>query len=325
MLSPSMLQLPHLPEGHFVWLWTPAWGALLWWLWSRVSRRQTLLWAAFAGTLHLTPASAQVLGATAAITEMAGDVPPAFWVLQGLNVAAFGMILGTLYAVLRRVAHARQMQAVLAERRRIADDLHDGVGSRLVALLASQSPKSTGSDELSMALQACLLELHMTVDDLDDQRSATAVERLAHLRYRLQPAFDRLGVRLVWHISAAAQACPLAPETSMQICRVAQEALSNALRHSHASRVELRFGPQPGRTHGLVLEVRDDGCGIVAPGAGPSDALGKGLRSMRTRANAVHGELAITNGVPHGLCVRLLIPCEEAAAGSMPTPIASMP
>ena len=325
MLSPSVLQLPHFLEDQFVWLSISAWGVLLWWLWPRMSRRRMLLWCALAAVLHLTPLVAQLIRAVSAITVLAGDMPVAFWALQGLNVVALGLILWSWYLAQSRVARLRQVQAVLAERRRIANDLHDGVGSRLVALLASQRPCAAGPDELAMALQACLLELHMTVDDLDDQSSSTIVERLAHLRYRLQPAFDRLGVTLVWNIGTGAQtqSCPLSPETAMQVCRVAQEALSNALRHSRASRVELRFGPQ-GRTRGLALEVRDDGCGLDASADLPADQMGKGLRSMRTRADAVHGDLAIMDVAPHGLCIRLLIPCEEAAPGSTQPALASM-
>lgn len=324
MLTPQVFHLPHLLEDQYVWLSIAAWCVLLTWLWPRISRRRVLVWAALAGALHLTPVTAQVIRATSAITVLAHDMPFTFWALQTVNVMVLGMIVSIWYVTQRRRTRCQQVQAVLAERRRIANDLHDGVGSRLVALLASQDPKKGAEpDGLSMALQACLLELQMTVDDLDDQTSATAVERLAHLRYRLQPAFDRLGVALVWDIASAAHTRPLPPETTMQICRVAQEALSNTLRHSRATRVELRFGPQ-GRTHGLMLEVRDNGRGLGASADEPPEQLGKGLRSMRARADAIGGELAVMDIAPHGLCVRLLVPCEEAPAASTPPPSESM-
>lgn len=314
MLTPQVFHLPHFLEDQYVWLSIASWCTLLTWLWPRIPRRRVLMWAGLAAAMHLTPVTAQVLRATSTITVMAHDMPATFWALQVLNVVVLGMIVSIWYFSQRRVARGRLMEAVLAERRRIANDLHDGVGSRLVALLASQDPKAaTAPDSLSMALQACLLELQMTVDDLDDQTTATAVERLAHLRYRLQPAFNRLGIALVWDIAASAHARPLPPESTMQMCRVAQEALSNALRHSHASRVELHFGPQSG-AQGLVLEVRDNGRGIGAAAGQPPEQFGKGLRSMRARADAIGGELAVMDIAPHGLCVRLLVPSQ--AAGS---------
>ncbi len=318
MLTPEVFHLPHFLEDQYVWLSMASWCVLLSWLWKRIPRRRVLMWAALAAAMHLTPVTAQVIRASSAITVMAHDMPVTFWALQALNVVVLCMIVSIWYFSQRRVARGRLVQAVLAERRRIANDLHDGVGSRLVALLASQDPKTAAApDSLSMALQACLLELQMTVDDLDDQTSATAVERLAHLRYRLRPAFDRLGVTLAWDISDAAHDQPLPPETTMQICRVAQEALSNALRHSRATRVELHFGLQSAPRR-LVLEVRDNGRGIgIGAAAGqPPERLGKGLRSMRARAEAIGGELVVADAAPQGLCVRLLVPCEPGKEAS---------
>ncbi|QNK67292.1 sensor histidine kinase [Variovorax sp. PAMC26660] len=324
MFTPQVFHLPHFLEDQYVWLSIASWCVLLTWLWPRVSRRRVLTWIALAAALHLTPVAAQVIRATSAITVLAHDMPVTFWALQGVNVLVLGMVVSIWYLSQRRVARYRQVQAILKERRRIASDLHDGVGSRLVALLASQDPKKSAEpDGLSMALQDCLLELQMTVDDLDDQTSASVVERLGHLRYRLQPAFDRLGIALEWHIPGTAHTCPLPPETAVQICRVAQEALSNALRHSHATRVELHFGPQV-RSHGLMLEVRDNGRGLQASATVPTEHLGKGLRSMRARADAVHGELAVMDCAPHGLCIRLLIPCDEAPPVSVPPESESM-
>ena len=311
MLAPQVLQLPRLLEDQFVWLSIGSWCVLLVWLRQYVSRRRLLAWAALAGALHLTPVAAQAIRAGSAITTvMAGDMPFAFWALQAVNVLVLGMILGIWYVSQRRAVRFRQAEAVMAERRRIANDLHDGVGSRLVALLASQDPKSGGPDSLSMALQSCLLELQMTVDDLDDQGDSTVVERLGHLRYRLRPAFERMGVAFEWSVAAESETFPMPAETASQVCRVAQEALSNALRHSRASRVELRVAPH---AHGraMVLEVRDNGRGLGAPPV--SGSLGKGLRSMHSRAGAIGAELDISPVEPYGLCVRLVVPCEAEA------------
>jgi signal transduction histidine kinase len=321
MPSSSLLSLPHLLEDQFVWLSIAAWGALLVWLWPRASRRRVLLWAALACALHLTPLTGQLLRASSMFRGAGGDMPIAFWALQGVNIAVLCMIVSAWYLSRRRAMRYRQVQAVLAERHRIACDLHDGVGSRLVALLASHDPRSAESSELSMALQACLLELQMTVDSLDDQASATIVERLGHLRYRLQPAFDRLGISLVWNVHEVVLARPMPAESAMQVCRIAQEALSNVLRHSRASRVDVRFGPR-GRLRGLVLEVQDNGLGLGISTGVPPEQLGKGLRSMRARADVLHGELAVMDVIPHGLCIRLVLPGEELAPGA-PEPVAA--
>ncbi|MGJ7615294.1 MULTISPECIES: sensor histidine kinase [unclassified Variovorax] len=312
MFTQQVLSLPHFLEDQYVWLSIGTWAVLLIWLRHRASRRRVLMWAGLAGALHLTPVAAQVIRGNAAINVMAHDMPLAFWTLQAVNLVVLTAVVGIGYFSLRRVAQGRQWRAVMAERRRIANDLHDGVGSRLVALLASQDPKAARSDGLSMALQACLLELQMTVDDLDDQTHATVLERLGHLRYRLRPAFERMGITLDWNIAPDALECTVRPDTATQVCRVVQEALSNALRHSRATRVELRVSPQD-RARSLVLEVRDNGRGLDTP-AGAPGSLGKGLRSMRSRADAIGGELAVMDLDPHGLCVRLVVPCQASSS-----------
>lgn len=320
----SLLQFPHYLDEQFVWLSIAAWVALLAWLWPRASRRRMLLWIALACALHLTPITGQLLRATSALTMAENRIPLAVWLLQAVNIAVFGMIVGIWCLSRRRIARYRQLQAVLAERRRIASDLHDGVGSRLTALLASQAPRPAGPSELSMALRACLLELQMTVDSLDDEATVTLVERLAHLRYRVQPAFDGLRIELVWNVHDVPQAHALPSDHAMQICRIAQEALSNALRHSQASRVEVRFGPLD-RSGGLLLEVQDNGRGLEASSPMPLEQLGKGLRSMRARADALNGELAIMDAAPRGLCIRLVLSSDALAlAAREPEPESSL-
>ena len=316
MLSPQVLDLPHFLEDQFVWLSIGSWGVLLMWLRLRISRRRLLMWAGLAAALHLTPVTAQVIRAASAANLMGNDMPFTFWAMQALNLGVLATVVGIWLVSRHRAESHGPSQEVMIERRRIAHDLHDGVGSRLVALLASQDPRFNGPGSLSMALQTCLLELQMTVDDLDDQTSATVVERLAHLRYRLQPAFDRLGIALVWNIASETQTHSVPPETAMQICRVAQEALSNALRHARATRVELRLGIQA-HPQGLVLEVHDDGRGLGAARSASSASMGKGLRSMRNRADAIGGELTLANIVPRGLCVQLVVP-SRAQAGTRP-------
>jgi signal transduction histidine kinase len=74
----------------------------------------------------------------------------------------------------------------------------------------------------------------------------------------------------------------------------------------------------------LMLEVRDNGRGLPAPAGESPEQLGKGLRSMRARADAVRGELAVMDVAPQGLCIRLLVPCEEATSISLPPESESM-
>lgn len=86
--------------------------------------------------------------------------------------------------------------------------------------------------------------------------------------------------------------------------RVAQEALTNAVRHSGSDRAELTLDRKDGR---LVLTVRDDGRGLPAHGR-----AGTGMRGMRERASLVGGTLEVLNGRSgRGCTVRLDVPLED--------------
>jgi signal transduction histidine kinase len=73
------------------------------------------------------------------------------------------------------------------------------------------------------------------------------------------------------------------PPVAVAVARIAGEGLTNAVRHADATRITVSVADAP---EGLVPQVADDGCGVVAPRAG-----GVGLSSMRERAEAVGGTL----------------------------------
>lgn len=96
----------------------------------------------------------------------------------------------------------------------------------------------------------------------------------------------------------------LSAQSELTVYRVAQEALSNVVRHSQATRagVDLHFGQQ------VVLTVTDDGCGIPASGITPPSPGGHlGLIGMRERVNMVSGSLEVRAHTPHGTLVRATV------------------
>ncbi|HET9676057.1 MAG TPA: ATP-binding protein, partial [Solirubrobacterales bacterium] len=99
----------------------------------------------------------------------------------------------------------------------------------------------------------------------------------------------------------------LGEDAQLVVYRVAQEALSNAARHSGAARVEVRLR----RTDagGVVLEVADDGRGF----AFDESQRGLGIGGMRERALLIGAELTIESRPDSGTTVRLTVPGESAA------------
>lgn len=195
--------------------------------------------------------------------------------------------------------------AVATERRRIAQDLHDNVGAQIVNILSSLDTRGSQAQvEVALALEQCLLDLKMTVDAIDSV-SDSVPEALGRLRQRVQRSLDVLGIKLAWKVQVCDELDAARGVIALNVLRIAQECLTNVMRHSRASTVEVvcRFAPDPGE---VVLEVRDNGCGMDRKlGQVP---LGKGLESMRRRAAAAGGVLVISSKVGAGSRVRLNLP-----------------
>jgi signal transduction histidine kinase len=113
-------------------------------------------------------------------------------------------------------------------------------------------------------------------------------------------------------LSVAVGVTPVSPPRGVDAAgyRIVQEALTNVVRHAHASRVSIRIGPDDGD---LVIEVEDDGAGrirIPGPSRGGGSAGGRGIRGMTERATALGGELTAGPRPGGGFAVRARLPLE---------------
>ena len=206
--------------------------------------------------------------------------------------------------------------SVVQERSRLARDLHDAVTQKLfsiraharaAAVLAAREPPEASRVRAEIEVVGELgaeahAELRAVIDglappDLDAAGLAESLRRYAVLAGRAH------GVPVTF---TAACLPPLCRNAEAALYRVAQEALHNALRHAGASGVRVTLGTTPRL---VVLEVSDDGHGF-APDA-PSSGPGLGLESMRERAAAAGGRLAIRSG-PKGTTVRMTVPGKAA-------------
>ena len=102
----------------------------------------------------------------------------------------------------------------------------------------------------------------------------------------------------------------LPPQLALCAFRIVQEALQNALKHSHATRISVHLSCE---SHGLVLTVIDDGVGFVVEKA----RQGLGLISMNERAAAMGGSVTVTSSPECGttLTVNLPVPTIENSVG----------
>ncbi|GGS81089.1 MULTISPECIES: sensor histidine kinase [Streptomyces] len=201
----------------------------------------------------------------------------------------------------RTASAGRVLSGQEAERRRIAQELHDEVGQTLTAVLlqlkhaADHAPEPVREDlhQAQETTRAGLDEIRRIARRL---RPGVLEELGLHSALRALAAefsTSRLGVTT--HITPGLP--QLDPATELVFYRIAQEALTNTARHSGARTVELHLRTTPGGGVGLL--VRDDGRGI-----GPAPE-GAGIRGMRERALLVGAELRIGPGPAGGTQVRL--------------------
>jgi signal transduction histidine kinase len=186
------------------------------------------------------------------------------------------------------------------ERRRLRNDLHDGLGPVLAGVLLQVGVVRERTDDPILAAA--------------EQRLSGAVEDLRRLVYGLRPpALDELGlggalreqlaaaglgVDLSLSIDEDLPALPAALEVAA--FRVASEAVTNVVRHSGARHCDVALTASGGE---LVLEVRDDGTGLTGTGRD-----GVGLSSMRERCAELGGTLDVEGARPHGTVVRATLP-----------------
>jgi len=210
----------------------------------------------------------------------------------------------------RARSEARRAQvAADEERRRIARELHDEFGQALTGLKFDlawcgrklmQSPALTSATDLPSRLQA----MSGSVDALlESVRATAAALRPAMLDdLGLVPALEslattfqlRTGARCQTDVAPELSSIELPAEMSAALFRIAQELLTNVMRHADASHVHIRLRQDDGR---VILEVTDNGKGITRERM--TTPYSFGLRGMQERASLLGGHFDIvgTSGV----------------------------
>jgi two-component system sensor histidine kinase UhpB len=219
-------------------------------------------------------------------------------------IGGFNTMLGHLEAE-RRDSTRRTLTALESERRRIGQELHDEIGQRLTGILLQlERIRDEAPDDLQARIAAVQ----------DEERAA--LDEVGAMAWQLRPGIlDDLGllsaldalvgtleehgeVRILAELPAGLP--QLSSEVELVVYRIAQEALTNALRHSGASMIELELAVTD---RGLSLRVADDGRGLAG-----AEIEGPGIRGMRERALLVGGRLRIASRRGQGTQVRLDVP-----------------
>jgi len=231
------------------------------------------------------------------------------WVWGGLSFLAAAVGAGNLIQSLRMSATHRlilaqeqiERLAKVAERERIARDLHDVLGhtlsvvvlkSELAGKLIGGGDPERGRQEIGEVEQIARQALSDVREAIRGYRAEGIAAEIAHARR----ALDAAGVKLEWE----SQGVRLAPAHESVLSLVLREAVTNILRHAGATSCRLELATD---TRGTHLTVHDNG-------RGASEYAGNGLRGMRERVEALGGRLQIDSR--RGTCLTVEIPAPAA-------------
>jgi signal transduction histidine kinase len=214
---------------------------------------------------------------------------------------------------LGRLKDLERERALSAERERIMQDMHDGIGGQLVQALAIASSR-TELAPIEESLRTCLDELRIMIDSIEPVDGDLG-SVLGTLRVRMSRRLAQAGVEMRWQVGDVPTLPQLGPKHVLEITRIVQEAIANALKHSGAKRIAVAARTEQG-AHGLqvVVEVSDEGAGFGARGG---EGTGRGIAGMQRRAALLGGRLHIASD-PSGTTVRLELPV--AASSKQPAP-----
>ena len=216
------------------------------------------------------------------------------------------------YAGLYRSSRERLVTAAEQERKRLSRDLHDGIGQTLTALSLALDG-AAGTDEKLRASQLRRAR-RLTESAIVEVRSTAERVRPPRLEERgLESALRELarssGARMHLAVDAAAG---LSRTETLEVFRIAQEALANAVRHASAREIQVRF---EATRDGVLLQIADDGRGFRPSMVKPRCL---GLAGMRERAATIGAQLKLWSAPGRGTQVSLLVPVAASAVAQAP-------
>jgi signal transduction histidine kinase len=275
------------------------------------------------GPMALTIAAGE-LALVAELAVQTGAIPmPPFSILVVVLPMLFGGVGTRLFLMFAHALHAteedrnrlaRELKTMTAEfdvrvetmtaqrveqftereRKRIASDLHDDLGAKLLTIVHTADPA-----RVPQLAREALEEMRLSVRGLAG-RPVRLDDALADWRAETMVRLGQAKIEALWDHAADVEPHMLPARLFMQLTRVLREAISNVIKHSEASRCEVRCTVAEGN---LVLTVRDNGRGIAA-----DLHRGQGMSSMKRRAKKMNGQCLVESRPGYGVVISLTVP-----------------
>jgi signal transduction histidine kinase len=231
-----------------------------------------------------------------------------------------GMLISS---AIRDISERKRLEKTIleigeAERRKIGQDLHDGLGQHLTGVAFMGKVLEQRLAEASVAEAAEAAKIVSLVNQSigmtrDLARGLLPVVSEAH---GLMSALEHWAaeVSALFHVACHFECCDpiLVYDEALadHLYRLAQEAVNNAIRHGRAKNIAIGLAIVKG---GGVLTIRDDGCGFEVV---PKSQSGLGLRIMSYRAKMINGSLSVQSSLNGGTLVRCMFPFANRTMGT---------
>jgi len=205
-----------------------------------------------------------------------------------------------------QLAELRVEKVTERERKRIAADLHDDLGAKLLTIV-----HTSDSERISTLAREALEEMRLSVRGLTG-KPVQLIDALGDWRAEVVSRLGQAGIEADW--SAPVEDLPqtLSARAFVQTTRILRESVSNVIKHSGATHCSLSCTIADGD---LQIVVRDNGNGIPMELDGRLDR-GHGMASMKHRAKQLQGQCLVESGPGYGTVIRLTLPLNRATEAS---------
>lgn len=197
-----------------------------------------------------------------------------------------------------QLAEQKLEQVTERERKRIAADLHDDLGAKLLTIVHTSE-----SDRISTLAREALEEMRLSVRGLTG-KPVHLIDALGDWRAEVVSRLGQANILAEWKSPAEDIEHTFQARSYVQTTRILRESVSNIIKHSGATHATISSAIQDGD---FILTIQDNGQGIPSELDGRLDR-GHGMASMKSRAKQMHGQCLVESGPGWGTVIRLTIP-----------------
>jgi two-component system, NarL family, sensor histidine kinase UhpB len=200
-----------------------------------------------------------------------------------------------------QMAELKVEKVTQQERKRIAADLHDDLGAKLLTIV-----HTSGDERISTLAREALEEMRLSVRGLTG-KPVRLIDALGDWRAEVVSRLSQTGVEGDWQAPTEELPQTLSARAYVQTTRILREAVNNIIKHSGASRCAIKCVLVDGD---FQLIIQDNGKGIPMEMDGKLDR-GHGMTSMKHRAKQMQGQCLVESGPGYGTLIRLTLPLEK--------------